>query len=97
MGRLGIEGKHSLALKALNTASPVIWFNFLLCRLLLMPLLIFLSLSALSSGAIKSHCCISSPPHAWQVLQDRDFLTLIEYTVHRAATPVAVGGEDSPA
>lgn len=39
---------------------------------------------------------MSSPLHAWQVLQDGDFLTLIEYVVHSAAAPVAVGGQESP-
>ena len=88
---MGIERRQSLTLKALNTASPVIGFNFLLCLVLLMSLLIFLSLSVPQFYSYKipllSVFCSLFPLHTLQVLQDGDFLILIEYAICSAAWP----------
>lgn len=86
---MGIERKHSLTLKALNTASPVIGFNFLLCLVLLLSLLIFLSpsVSQFCSYKIKLLSVFHSlfPLHTLQILQDGDFLILVEYAIHSTA------------
>lgn len=88
---MGIERKHSFTLRALNAASPVIGFNFLLCLVLLMSILIFLSLSVPQFCSYKitllSVFCSLPPLHTLQILQDGDFLISIEYAVCSAAWP----------
>lgn len=78
-------------LKAVNATSPVIGFNFLLCLVLLMSLLIFLSLSVPQFCSYKTTLLSVfpslSPLHALKVLQDGDFQILIEYATCSAAWP----------